>query len=151
MRPQPEQVRDIAVAVRIKTIRGACQDLGKRPRGGIKISSKCTRLPLGGLVHETNNPHTNVLSLNYSTYSCHLYSNYHYEVILLQTTKLTASATAALQCCSSSRYFTTSLCPFHAAAKSGVQSCCANRVVYNDVGKAAVPPWRLPHITTQRE
>ena len=53
MRPGPEQVRDIAVAVRIKTIGGACQDLGKRPRGGIKISSKCTRPPLGGLAHET--------------------------------------------------------------------------------------------------
>ena len=53
MRPRPEQVRDIAVAVRIKTIGGACQDLGKRPRGGIKISSKCTRPPLGGLGHET--------------------------------------------------------------------------------------------------
>ena len=53
MRPRPEQVRDIAVAVRIKTIGGACQDLGKRPRGGIKILSKCTRPPLGGLGHET--------------------------------------------------------------------------------------------------
>ena len=53
MRPRPEQVRDIAVAVCIKTIGGACQDLGKRPRGGIKISSKCTRPPLGGLGHET--------------------------------------------------------------------------------------------------
>ena len=39
MCPQPEQVIDIAVAVRIKTIRGTCQDLGKRPRGDIKIFS----------------------------------------------------------------------------------------------------------------
>ena len=53
MRPQPEQVKDIAVAVSIKTIGGACQDLGKHPRGGITISSKCTRPPLGGLGHDT--------------------------------------------------------------------------------------------------
>ena len=53
MCPRPEQVRDIAVVVRIKIIGDACQDLGKRPRSDIKISSKCTRLPFGGLVHET--------------------------------------------------------------------------------------------------
>ena len=53
MCPRPEQVRDIAVVVSIKTIGGACQDLGKPPRGDIKISSKCTRQSLGGLGHET--------------------------------------------------------------------------------------------------
>ena len=50
---RPEQARDIAVVVSIKTIGGACQDLGKHRRGGIKIWSKCTRPPLGGLGHET--------------------------------------------------------------------------------------------------
>ena len=50
---RPEQARDIAVVVSIKTIGGDCQDLGKCLRGGIKISSKCTRPPLGGLGHET--------------------------------------------------------------------------------------------------
>ena len=37
MRPQLEQARDIAVAVSIKTIGGACQSIGKRLRSGIKI------------------------------------------------------------------------------------------------------------------
>ena len=36
------------MVVGIKTSGGACQDLGKRPRGDIKILSKCTRLPWGG-------------------------------------------------------------------------------------------------------
>ena len=53
MCPRPEQARDIAVVVSIKTIGGACQDLGKRLRGSITILSKCTRPPLGGLGHET--------------------------------------------------------------------------------------------------
>ena len=53
MHPRPEQARDIAVVVSIKTIGGTCQDLGKRLRGGIKILSKCTRPLLGGLVQET--------------------------------------------------------------------------------------------------
>ena len=53
MRPRSEQARDIAVVVSIKTIGGDCQDLGKRPRSGIKISSKCTRPPLGWLGQET--------------------------------------------------------------------------------------------------
>ena len=53
MHPRPEQVRDIAVVVSMKTIGGDCQDLGKHPRGGIKIWSKCTRPPLGGPGHET--------------------------------------------------------------------------------------------------
>ena len=39
MRPQPEQVKDIAVTVCIKTIGGICQDLGKCLRGDIKIFS----------------------------------------------------------------------------------------------------------------
>ena len=29
--------------------RGACQDVGKRPKGGIKMSSKCARPPFGPL------------------------------------------------------------------------------------------------------
>ena len=55
MCPRPEEARDIAVATSIKTIGGACQDLGKYPKGGIKIPSKTRpdQAPLGGLGHET--------------------------------------------------------------------------------------------------
>ena len=67
---------------------------------------------------------------NYSTSSSHLHTTTYIPLwtMCLNTTQLTASDTAVLQCCSSIRYFTTSLCPFQAAAKRGVQSCCASRV-----------------------
>ena len=38
-----------AAKLRIARRGGACQDFGKRPKGGIKISSKCARPPFGPL------------------------------------------------------------------------------------------------------
>ena len=34
---RPEQAKDIDVAVCINTVGGTCQDLGKNPRGSIKL------------------------------------------------------------------------------------------------------------------
>ena len=48
--PRHEQVRDIAVVVYIHQDDSLEADLGKRPMSGIRISSKCTRPPLGGWV-----------------------------------------------------------------------------------------------------
>ena len=51
----PEQVSDIAVAVHIQTIGGACQDLGKHSGGGIKIIEQKYQTTSWGVgpVHET--------------------------------------------------------------------------------------------------